>query len=122
MVAVDTFKRDMMPVIINASPRPECLFSRVIAFGKTRRDLSTEAWFARITAVRLEHFVPCAQPAVTVAERAGVIPAVLRAMLAGNSGAMALDIALVWKFTRATPGRVDRGLVPVPATGGVRQG
>jgi hypothetical protein len=121
MVAIDKFERDMMRVIINASPRPECLFSRVIAFGEFRRDLSIEAWFAGITAVRLEHWVPCAQPAVTVAERAGVSTAVLRAVLADKPDIMAPDIALVWKFTRTTPVRVDYGRLPVPADVPVRK-
>jgi hypothetical protein len=37
-----------------------------------------------------------------MAERAGVRPAVLRAVLADNPDAMPPDVALVWKFTRAT--------------------
>ena len=37
-----------------------------------------------------------------MAERAGVSPAVLRAVLADDPGAMPPDVALVWKFTRAT--------------------
>jgi hypothetical protein len=39
---------------------------------------------------------------VTMAERAGVSPAVLRALLADQPDAMPPDVALVWKFTRAT--------------------
>ena len=37
-----------------------------------------------------------------MAERAGISPAVLRAVLADNPDAMQPDVALVWKFTRAT--------------------
>jgi hypothetical protein len=37
-----------------------------------------------------------------MAERAGVSPPVLRAVLAHNPGGMPSDVALVWKFTRAT--------------------
>jgi hypothetical protein len=37
-----------------------------------------------------------------MAERAGVSPAVLRAVLADNPEAMPSDVALVWNFTRAT--------------------
>jgi hypothetical protein len=37
-----------------------------------------------------------------MAERAGVSPAVLRAMLADDPAAMPPDVALVWRFTRAT--------------------
>jgi hypothetical protein len=37
-----------------------------------------------------------------MAERAGVSPAVLGAVLADNPEAMPPDVAMVWKFTRAT--------------------
>ena len=37
-----------------------------------------------------------------MAERAGVSPAVLRAVLTDNPDAMPPEVALVWKFTRAT--------------------
>src|SRR4030095_1728223 len=45
---------------------------------------------------------PCTQLGVTRAEREGVSPAVLRAVLTENPDAMPPDVALVWKFTRAT--------------------
>src|SRR5262249_7016474 len=57
---------------------------------------------AGITAVRHEDCGPCTQLGVTMAERAGVSPAVLQAVLADNLDAMPPDVALVWKFTRAT--------------------
>src|SRR3954454_9345609 len=89
--------------IIDASPRAAWLFSRVTTLGQFRRDLPIEAWSAAgITAVRHEDCGPCTQLAVTMAERAGVSPAVLRAVLADNPDAMPPDVALVWKFTRAT--------------------
>jgi hypothetical protein len=52
--------------------------------------------------VRHEDCGPCTQLAVTMAERSGVSPAVLRAVLSDNPAAMPSDGALVWKFTRAT--------------------
>src|SRR4029453_8040275 len=94
-----TYIRDM----IDASPRAAWLFSRVTALGQFRRDLPLEAWCAAgITAVRDEDCGPCTQLGVTMAERAGVSPAVLRAVLADNPDAMPPDVALVWNFTRAT--------------------
>src|SRR5262249_47703687 len=57
---------------------------------------------AGITAVRHEDCGPCTQLGVTMAERAGVGPSVLRAVLTDNSEAMPPDVAMVWKFTRAT--------------------
>lgn len=107
--AIDKFERDWnydagyMRDILDASPRAAWLFSRVTALGQFRRDVPLEPWFAAaITAVRHEDCGPCTQLGVTMAERAGVSPAVLRAVLADDLEAMPADVALVWKFTRAT--------------------
>ena len=107
--AIGKFERDWnydasyMRDIIDASPRAAWLFSRVTALGQFRRDLPIEPWFAAgITAVRHEDCGPCTQLAVTMAERAGVSPAVLRTVLSDNPDAMPPDVALAWKFTRAT--------------------
>ena len=107
--AIDKFERhwnydaSYMRDIIDASPRAAWLFSRVTALGQFRRDLPVEVWCtAGITAVRHEDCGPCTQLAVTMAERAGVGAEVLRAVLTDNPDAMPPDVALVWKFTRAT--------------------
>jgi hypothetical protein len=42
-------------------------------------------------------------------------------VLADKPDIMAPDIALVWKFTRTTPVRVDYGRLPVPADVPVRK-
>jgi len=89
--------------VIAASPRAAWLFSRATALGRFRRDIPLDAWCAAgITAVRSEDCGPCTQLAVAMAERAGVDPAVLRAVLAGQPDAMPPDVALVWRFTLAT--------------------
>jgi hypothetical protein len=94
-----SYLREMAEV----SPRAAWLFSRVTAMGQFRRDIPLDAWCAAgITAVRHEDCGPCTQLGVTMAERAGVSPAVLRAVLSDNAGAMPPDVALVWRFTRAT--------------------
>ena len=107
--AIDKFEREWkydgsyMRDIIDASPRAAWLFSRAAALGQFRRDIPIEPWYAAgITAVRHEDCGPCTQLGVTMAERAGVSPSVLRAVLADNPDAMPPDVALVWKFTRAT--------------------
>jgi hypothetical protein len=85
------------------SPRAAWLFSRVTALGQFRRDAPIDAWCAAgITAVRHEDCGPCTQLAVTMAERAGVSAAVLRALLSDNPDAMPPEVALAWNFTRAT--------------------
>jgi hypothetical protein len=107
--AIDKFERDWkydgsyMRDIIDASPRAAWMFSRAAALGQFRRDVPIEPWFAAgITAVRHEDCGPCIQLGVAMAERVGVSPAVLRAVLSDNPNAMPADVALVWKFTRAT--------------------
>ena len=106
---IDRFEREWnydagyMRDIIAVSPRAAWLFSRAAALGQFRRNIPIEPWYAAgITAVRHEDCGPCTQLGVTMAERAGVNPAVLRAVLADNPEAMPPDVALVWKFTRAT--------------------
>jgi hypothetical protein len=105
----DKFERDWhydasyMRDMIDASPRAAWLFARATALGQFRRDVPRDAWFAAgITAVRAEDCGPCTQLGVSMAERAGVSPAVLRAVLADDPDAMPRDVALAWRFTRAT--------------------
>jgi len=107
--AIDRFERtwkydaSYMRDLIDASPRAAWLFSRVTALGQFRRDIPVDAWCAAgLTAVRHEDCGPCTQLGVTMAERAGVSPAVLRAVLTDNVAAMPPHVALVWNFTRAT--------------------
>lgn len=89
--------------ILDASPRAAWLFSRAAALGQFRRGVPLEPWYAAgITAVRHEDCGPCTQLGVAMAERAGVSPAVLRAVLADDAEGMPADVALAWRFTRAT--------------------
>ena len=106
---IDKFERDWkydagyMREMVDASPRAAWLFSRVTAMGQFRRDVPMEAWCAAgITAVRSEDCGPCTQLGVAMAERSGVSPEVLRAVLSDDEDAMPADVALVWRFTRAT--------------------
>jgi hypothetical protein len=69
------------------------------------------------TAVRHADCGPCT---LTMAGRAAVSPAGLRAMIGDYPDAMPPDI-VVWKFTRATPVRFDHGRVPAPADVAVRK-
>jgi hypothetical protein len=92
--------------ILEASPRAARLFWGVGSLGQYRRDIPIEAWSAAgITAVRHEDCGPCTQLAVTMAERAGVSPEVLRAVLTDDPERMPADVALVWRFTRASLAR-----------------
>jgi len=92
-----------MREMIDVSPRGAWMFSRAAALGQFRRDIPIEPWFAAgITAVRHEDCGPCTQLGVAMAERAGVSPTVLRAVLTDDPDAMPPEVRLVWNFTRAT--------------------
>jgi hypothetical protein len=89
--------------IVEASPRAAWMFSRAAAIGKYRKDVPPAAWAAAaITAVRHEDCGPCTQLGVSMAEQSGVDAQVLRAVLTGDVEAMPDDVALAWRFTRAT--------------------
>ena len=55
-----------------------------------------------ITAVRHEDCGPCTQLGVAMAERSGLDPKVLRAVLTENLDEMPSDAALAYRFARAT--------------------
>ena len=89
--------------IIDASPKAAWMFSRAAAIGSYRKDVPLAAWTAAaITAVRNEDCGPCTQLGVQIAERSGVDPTVLRAILCEDAAAMPDDAALAWRFARAT--------------------
>jgi hypothetical protein len=89
--------------MIDISPRAAWLFSRATRLGAFRQGVPADAWFAAgITAVRHEDCGPCTQLGVAMAERAGVDPKTLRAVLMQNPDAMPPDAALAWRFARAT--------------------
>ena len=89
--------------LIDVDPRAAWAFQRATALGRYRRDLPADALAAAgITAVRSEDCGPCTQLGVSMAEAAGVDPAVLRAVLRGDPTAMPDHVALVWRFTCAT--------------------
>jgi hypothetical protein len=89
--------------MIDASPRAAWLFSRVARLGTYRQGAPIDALSAAaIVAVRHEDCGPCTQLGVAMAEREGVDPKVLRAVLTDNPDAMTPDVALAWRFARAT--------------------
>ena len=62
-----------------------------------------EALFAAtLVGVLAEDCGPCTQLGVSMAEKSGVEPGVLRAILAEDPAAMPDDVALAWRFARAT--------------------
>jgi alkylhydroperoxidase family enzyme len=92
------YVRDMLEV----SPRAVRVFGRIGALGQYRRDVPIEAYFAaKLVAARWEDCGPCTQLCVTMAERAGVAPALLRAVLARDEPAMTDATRLGFRFAEA---------------------
>ena len=90
-----SYVRDMLAV----SPHAVRLLGAVRALGQYRRDVPTEAYFAAtLVAVRWEDCGPCTQLVVTMAERAGVAPALLRAVLTRDERAMTETTRLGFRF------------------------
>jgi hypothetical protein len=89
--------------MVEVDPRAAWRFQRATSLGKYRRDVPVSALAAAgITAVRHEDCGPCTQLGVSMAERAGVEATVLSAVLTESADAMPPDVALAWRFTRAT--------------------
>ncbi|MEZ5292362.1 MAG: hypothetical protein R2745_14875 [Vicinamibacterales bacterium] len=89
--------------LVEADPRAAWLFQRATALGRYRKDVPPAALTAAaLTAVRAEDCGPCTQLGVAMAEKAGIAPEVLRAVLTGDAASMPDDVALAWRFTRAT--------------------
>jgi hypothetical protein len=89
--------------MIDADARAAWMFQRAASLGKYRKDVPVDALAAAaITAVKHEDCGPCTQLGVSMAERAGVDPKVLRAVLTETPRMMTPDVDLAWRFTRAT--------------------
>ena len=78
-------------------------FALATSLGSDRSSVPLAALCAAgITAVRSEDCGPCTQLAVAMAEEQGVRPEILRAILKDDVEAMPEEVALAWRFTRAT--------------------
>ena len=88
--------------ILEASPRAALLFGRIPALAGFRRDVPKDAWFAaKLVAARAEDCGPCTQLVATMAERAGVAPGILSAVLTCNEAGMTPEAALGFRFAEA---------------------
>jgi len=96
------YSMDYVREMLEVSPRAVRLYGGITALTNYRRDVSLAAFCAaQLVAVKAEDCGPCTQLGVTMAERAGVPPAQLRAVLAGDLGAMSPDVALAYRFAEA---------------------
>lgn len=95
-----------MREVYEVSPRAFWKFSRVARLAQHREDAPKEAWYAaKIVAALAEDCGPCTQLAVSMAERAGVSPATLRAIVSEDERAMTADAALGSNFAKAVLNR-----------------
>lgn len=89
--------------ILEVSPWALLAFGRIEALARYRRGLPKEAYYAaKLVTAKTEDCGPCTQLVVTMAERAGVAPAVLRALLARDEGAMGEEARLGFRFAELT--------------------
>jgi len=72
------------------------------ALGRYRRGVPLAPWFtAKLIGSMREDCGPCTQLVVRMAERAGVAPTVLRAVVARDLAALPPDVALAYRFGEA---------------------
>jgi len=89
--------------MIEADPRAVLTFGKVKGLTKYRKDVPLAAWCAAgIGAVMAEDCGPCAQLGIDMAEREGVEPEILRAVVTRDYAAMPYEVALAARFTEAT--------------------
>ncbi len=78
-------------------------FAKVMAMGQYRKDVPAAPYYAaKIVAVMAEDCGPCTQLTIDMAQKDGVDPAVLRAVVARDIEAMPDDVALAVGFAEAT--------------------
>jgi hypothetical protein len=89
--------------MLDVSLRAVLAFNRIMPMSRYRHDVPKEAWYAaKIATAQSEDCGPCTQLTVTMAERAGVDPNVIRAVVNREPGAMSADAALGFRFAMAT--------------------
>jgi len=89
--------------MVEADPAAALTFARLMGLHRYRKDVPLEVYYAAaITGTIAEDCGPCAQLAIDMAARAGVAPAILRAIVARDVGAMPQEVALGLCFADAT--------------------
>lgn len=88
--------------LLDVSPKAAALYSRATSLGTFRRGVPVDVYFVtKIAGVMHEDCGPCVQLGVKMAEQAGVAPATLRAVLAGELESLPPECALAVRFARA---------------------
>ncbi len=88
--------------IVDVSPGMFFRFASIMPFANSRKVLPRDAWFvASIAALQHEDCGTCLQIGVNLARQSGVDPALIRAVLAGESDELSPELADVLRFTRS---------------------
>jgi hypothetical protein len=89
--------------MIDADARAVMVFGKVQGLSRYRKGLPLAAYCAAgLIAVMAEDCGPCTQLGIDMAQREGVDPAILRAIVARDYAAMPEDVVLAVRFTEAT--------------------
>ena len=89
--------------ILDADPRALMAFSKVTGIGTYRKDVPLAVYCAAgIVGAMSEDCGPCTQLGIDMAERAGVDPAILRAVVARDLHGMPEDVALAVRFAETS--------------------
>ena len=97
---ISTFERtwkydaSYMHEVLDADPKALMAFSKVAGVSRYRKDVPPAAYYAAaITGTMAEDCGPCTQLTIDMAERAGIEPWVLRAIVARDFAVMPADAA-----------------------------
>jgi hypothetical protein len=94
-----SYVREMLAADVNAVMT---LF-KVQGMARYRKDVPREPWYAAaLVGVLAEDCGPCTQLGITMAEREGVNPDTLRAVVAGDLRAMPDDVVVAYRFAKAS--------------------
>jgi len=98
-----------MHEVLDADPSALMAFSKVASLGRYHKDAPLAAYHAvRIVGTMAEDCGPCTQLTVDMALRAGVDPAVLRAVVSREFSAMPADVSLACVSPRRACGTRPR--------------
>ena len=89
--------------LIDADPRAAMAFAKVMGMSHYHKDIpAAPLCAAGIVAVMAEDCGPCTQLGIDMAQREGVDPEILRAVVARDFEAMPYEVALAVRFTEKT--------------------
>lgn len=92
--------------LLDTSLRAMMLYHKATRMGEYREDLPKAAWYAaKLVTLRAEDCGPCTQLMVTMAERDGQSPELLRSVLRDELDALPEDVRLAVVFTQAVLAR-----------------